>query len=239
MALLCVEIHKGTGFPQEAIGQKLGLRWRSVLQHEGQNNDNAQVSRRGQLCDVVQIEFPDVPIHPRLHSVIDKLAQRKYSIPDIAQIVGVDNPDTVTTYLHLKEQYLQKYQEKVRVERHEDHRVNLQWYETLTHMLHEKDTASLRLELLDGEDNAVGLIGPLSLKELFNNYSSAAPRRSHSLYLPRGGQGGLAAWFAPARKMPVATERFVTVELQLSARLRYLRPSHLPKSSGQSFPRHL
>merc|ERR1719454_2630826 len=75
MALLCVEIHKGTGFPQEAIREKLGLHWRSVLQHEGQNNDNAQVSRRGQLCDVMQIEFPDVPIHPRLHSVIDKLAQ--------------------------------------------------------------------------------------------------------------------------------------------------------------------
>jgi hypothetical protein len=235
MAVLYVELHKGNGFPQEGIGGKNGLRWRSCLRTEGQNDEDTILSRRGQPCDIEQIEFPDVPIHPRLHSVIDKLSEKKFPIQDIAQIVGTDNPEIIDHYLRVKAAYVQKHQDMAREQRSRDHRISLQWYQTLTHFVRRLEPASLTLELLDGEDNLIGYVGPLSLRQLFNNSPTMAPRTMHSLYLPRPGSGGLASWFTPTRKSSVAVERFATVELQLSVRLRYLEPAPvMPKRAPQS-----
>jgi len=231
LALLCVELHKGMGFPLEALGGKNGLRWRSYLQSESQEEEQQRLSRRGQLCDVDQIEFPDVPIHPQLHSVIDKLAERKFTHAEIAHVVGVESPEVIDLYLKHKAEYIQKHQERAREQQSEDHRVSLQWYETVTHFLHRLEPTSLTLELLDGEDNVVGSIGPLSLRQLFSNSPVCSPKATHALYLPRSAAGGgLASWFTGAPKMPVGVDRFGTAELQLSARLHYLKPGHsLPK----------
>merc|ERR1712139_298239 len=89
-------------------------------------------------------------------------------------------------------------------------------------------------ELLDSEDNMIGYVGPLSLRQLFSNSPVVAPRATHSLYMPNNGSAtGIAAWFTQARKTPAGAERFTTVELQLSARLCYLQPARsLPKRSG-------
>jgi hypothetical protein len=230
IALFIVELHKGTGFPLEAVSEKKGLRWRSCLS-EGEQ----PLSRRGQLCDVAQIEFPDIPLHQRLFPVIDKLVERKFSSAEIAHIVDASSPDVIEMYLRARDEYIRKHREQERVEQTADHRINLQWYETVTHFVHRVDTEALTLDLLDGNDSVVGHIGPLSLRELFSNSDIAAAKRNYSLSAPRVSESrGLVSWFA-SRSSP-GVERFTTVELQLSARLRYLQPARsLPKCSGSFF----
>jgi len=230
IAVLCVQLHKGTGFPQEASEQKKGLRWRSCLK-----DGDRPVSRKGQLCDVEQIEFPDVPIHPRLHPVIDKLVARKFPVTDIAQIVGAESPDVIETYLRVKAEYIQKHEEKLRVEQMPDHRVNLSWYETLTHFIQRIESETIMLDLLDHQDQVLGHIGPISLGQLFGNSSVTSARTIHTLSPPRAPEAeGFAAWFTPARRTPPeVVERYSTVQLEVSARLRYLQAARaLPRSSG-------
>lgn len=107
--------------------------------------------------------------------------------------------------------------------------MNLQWYEVLSHFLQVPEDASITLELLDGEDCVVGQIGPLAARSLLRaGHSLEEQRRMHRLVAPVAESGGgFAAWLRPARQTTRAAmqaERFATVELRLTATLRYLAP---------------
>lgn len=236
IALLMVDIYKGVGFPTEAVSEKKGLRWRSHCEAGGE----AAITRRGDLCDVEELEFPDLPIHSRLFTVIDKLVDRGFSMVDVAHIVGAESPELITLYLQQKQEYLQKYQEREQAHQQVDHRVNLQWYEVLPHFVRRPEAATLRLELVDGEDRVVGDIGPLPLGPLLDEASRVtrvtstscavlAKRAAYTLNASApqaAATGGLGAWFTPARSSakPADFQRYQTVELQFRARLCFLAP---------------
>jgi len=227
MALLIVEIYKGTGFPLDASSQGHGLRWRSHVEID----DAPVVSRRGDTCDVEEVEFPEVPINPRLFSVIDKLVDRKFSIEDIAQITGVESPELITLYLQSKEEYEVNAERLLETQMHEDHRVSLQWYDAMSHFIRRPETAVLTLGLLDGQDREVGRLGPLPVAPLLQGQGLDPERSKHSLICPvpaddgSKNSGGLISWLMqPREPLPVpGARRFATVELELSVQLRFLQ----------------
>mmetsp|Transcript_11238 Transcript_11238/g.19737 ORF Transcript_11238/g.19737 Transcript_11238/m.19737 type:complete len:707 (+) Transcript_11238:17-2137(+) len=235
VALLMVELNKGLGFPTECLanpskGENKGIRWRSRVQGDG--NSPAE-SRRGRLVNDNMIEFPDLPIHTRLHSVIDKLVQRKYSPQEIAQICGLESAEVVQLYCKLKAEYLQKHEDLIRSQQHADHRVSLEWYETLTHFVYHPDHADVKLDLLDGEDNVIGHIGPLSFRQLCPSASVTKDR--YTLRPPQPSKAaGLTAFFTSSQNVSAAlAERYATVEMIISARVRYLRPGRtMPKRAS-------
>lgn len=231
VALLIVEIHKGIGFPTEAFAEKKGLRWRCRV--EGQES---VMSQRGQLCDMEEIEFPELPIHRAVFPVIDRLRARGFPSPEIAQVTGIHSAELVDIYLLHKEAYMRKHQELQQTYMHEDHRVNLQWYENVPLFVRRPASATLTLDLLDGEDREVGGLAPLPLRQLIESNEGALPLDTYGLHTLEAGSGrltsssanvggGFANMFKP-RPAPLDVERFLTVQLQVSAQMRFLTPAN-------------
>lgn len=219
VGLLLVELRKGVGFPLEAIGGKAGLRWRSRTEP----NQPASVSRRGEMCDLEVAAFPEVSLHPRLFSVVDKLVARGMNCEDIAGIVGGASAQVITQYLDAKQEHDEQQAQLSERERHDDFRVSLEWHETLWHFVHAPEATGLTLELLDGEDREIGRIGPVPLRSMLEVEVCEMRRAWRGLEVTKPNDPvGLTAWMMPREKGP-EFQRFSAVELDVSAKLRFLR----------------
>lgn len=222
VALLLVEIRKGEGFPTEAVSDKAGLRWRSRVEP----GRPTAVSQRGELCDLEVAEFPEVSLHHRLFSVVDKLAARGLGCEDVAHIVGAASPQVITEYMQAKQDHEDEQAQLSERQQEEDFRVSLEWQETLVHFIYAPEATGLTLELLDGEDRELGRIGPIPLRSMLEAEACEMRRawRSIELEKPRDPSGqGLVSWVMPAREKGPDFQRFAEVELDVSAKLRFLR----------------
>lgn len=222
VAVLLVELRSGVGFPWEGIDEKAGLRWRC------RSEDAQKTSRRGVASNVEEAFFPEVALNPRLFSVVDKLVDRGYESPDIARVLGLETTELVEQYFAAKKEFEAQQEEVWQKQQEEDFRVSVVWNEVLTLFVCVPSSASISIELLDGQDNVVGLIGPVPMSELISDSALALPREWVPLELAAAPKeevtGGLAAWFLPSRT-PKAPDvaRYSTVELDVSAQLRPLR----------------
>lgn len=220
VALLLIEIRKGIGFPPEDFDEKAGVRWRC----RAEPSVPPAITKRGVLCDVQEALFPEVPMHARLFPVVDKLVDRGYCAADIAHIVGVSSPDVINYYLQVKKEYNDQRAAILQTRQQEDHRVSLQWQEVLSLFVYAPETTGLTLELLDGEDREVGRVGPLPLRSMLESGSCALHRAWRALELIEpSASGGLVSWLLPSRGPGPELQRFATVQLDVSARLRFLR----------------
>eukprot|EP00747_Dinoflagellata_sp_TGD_P169472 gnl/TRDRNA2_/TRDRNA2_198503_c0_seq1.p1 gnl/TRDRNA2_/TRDRNA2_198503_c0~~gnl/TRDRNA2_/TRDRNA2_198503_c0_seq1.p1 ORF type:complete len:702 (+),score=102.47 gnl/TRDRNA2_/TRDRNA2_198503_c0_seq1:140-2245(+) len=231
VALLLVDLCKGSGFPKDYFFEKKGLRWQCLA-----DNGDPVPSQRGEICQMEEIRFPELPIHPRLFRVIDKLLSRGMSEQDIASIVGVEVPAMIQVYQKLKAEFDQKHQERQR-NWLEDKSVNLQWFETLAVLISQPEKASFTLQLMDGEDRHVANLGPFPIRELLSG-SGMMPRGRHKTAPAPSMEGsGMTSWLRRAPK-PVDPQLFVAVEMEIAARLHFLvpgrGPSHMPSQSTKS-----
>ncbi|CAE7748484.1 esyt3, partial [Symbiodinium pilosum] len=143
-AALMLEIFQGSGFPADGHGGR-GLRWRSWI-----DGKDALVSQKGKL-EADELQFPDLPINPRLFPVIDNLTARQYCLKDVAQIVGVAE-DLVVTYLRTRDEFRDKRDRLREVQSKDDYRIELQWFQVLVHMVDQSDVSkNLNIALLDSQ----------------------------------------------------------------------------------------
>mmetsp|Transcript_71453 Transcript_71453/g.209818 ORF Transcript_71453/g.209818 Transcript_71453/m.209818 type:complete len:658 (-) Transcript_71453:2-1975(-) len=218
LAVLLVGIHKGEGFPYEAV-QKGGLRWRTLVQ-DGDKELDPMLTRAGSWCDVLEAAFPEVPLHPRLWSVIDKLVDRGYNEGEIAQIVDAENTEVIYRYLQCKQQYERDQDDILHAQQQPGHRESLEWHQVLPHFLRKPESATLVLELVDREGREIGRIGPVPLARLLED-PEAMGRQKFSLTL-RGADAGIASWFMSSNA-PEGAERFSTVLQEVSVRMHWLK----------------
>lgn len=238
-ALLLLELHKGDQFPADVIKPGKGLRWQCHVA-DGRKPQSL-ISQRGRLSDMEGVEFPDVDIDKRLQPVVDKLEQYKqtynFSEEEIAQIIGVNDPTLVRSYIDAREHYKQASKDMLKRQRSEEHRVSVEWYETLVIFVSDIQNTSVNLELLDGDDHVLGHLGEdentpcLVLRQVFQKTYNSAKRMS-SLWPPKKANSGFASWFSQAPSS-AALNRYQHVQFTYSAQLRFLRPGRtLPKRAS-------
>jgi len=246
-----VEIFKGFGFPVEQVERGgRGIRWRvnvcgpsEMDDLGGSGKSTSSTSRKGTVCDVQELQFPDLPIHPRLFQVIDKLLQKPgFSSADVARICGIDGGDTVDLYVHMRDEHHQLHQELQKARQQGQHRVNVQWYEALhCFVRHPEDgNVTFSLELLNGEDRVIGVVGPFVVKKFVDEQADVKELATHRLdlkVLTEGGNDGgglLGGWFRSSSRQVPDLHRWEAVEVQVSARLRYLKAGG---TQGTAMPR--
>ncbi|CAE7335159.1 Esyt3 [Symbiodinium necroappetens] len=220
-AVLEIKIFQGTGFPSECNAGR-GLRWRTWVDEK-----KALVSQKGHLVSD-QLRFPDLPINPRLFSVIDNLDSRQYSSKDVAQIVGITE-DLVRTYLRTRDEFKSKQEQLREVQSKDDYRIPLQWFQILVHILDDFTDVSknLSLALLDSQDGEVGRLPSMSLRSILEDSRKAEPPvRSYVLQgLPDERPGLPWLGFGISEVNP----RFAKVKMDISVRIRGLRAGLLPR----------
>ncbi|CAE7453258.1 esyt3 [Symbiodinium natans] len=247
-AALVIELVRGAGFPSEGnVGR--GLRWRTWV-----DDKDVLVSQKGQLPSD-QLRFPDLPINPRLFPVIDNLDARRYSLKDMAQIVGIAE-ELVATYLRTRDEFKNKQEHLREVQSKDDYRIKLQWFQVLVHILDASDASkSLNFALLDSKDTEVGRLPSVPLRSLLEDSRGSTTLKSCVLQgspEERGGKGcnqhrAAARGAAEGRKMIVPSglrclglpwlgfgvsslnPRFATVQMDISLRVCGLKAGRLPK----------
>eukprot|EP00929_Paragymnodinium_shiwhaense_P017382 TRINITY_DN12656_c0_g1_i3.p1 TRINITY_DN12656_c0_g1~~TRINITY_DN12656_c0_g1_i3.p1 ORF type:complete len:607 (+),score=53.33 TRINITY_DN12656_c0_g1_i3:73-1893(+) len=164
--LVTVELLDGTGFPMEEALRAKGFRWRTSVLHDRFGSMFVCLSARGIRPEAVT----EHGIAARLLRIVDKLHSRGLSVEKISQVIGVQNPEKVSSYLERKAAFVRQNQEEER-----SREVQLAWSEVFAHPVQDEQcSAALLLELIDGSGREVGQIGPLQLGQLFNGHVGEA-----------------------------------------------------------------
>lgn len=225
-ALVLLELHSGEGFPEAFAFEKKGFRWRCSLQ--GDDKSTAVLySKPGQFHED-EPEFPELPLHGRLFPVVDKLKDRGMPLHEIADVCDCDT-DLIKEYLRLKAEFDAKHAAKQKHEDASDMRVDLHWHEVQTLFVKHPETATVVVELLDGQDQRKGAIEPIPVKSILGSPGLEMPRKQFHLAPPSGNKSaGLSSWLFPMCTSVVAPGKFAAVRMGLSAKVRILVPGDTP-----------
>lgn len=225
VAVVLVELHSGTGFPEEAAFEKKGLRWRCKLE-----NQEPTVSRRGAHHEESDV---NLQIHPRLFAIIERLLERKLSHPEIADICDIDE-ESIRRYIQWRTEQQQKRIDRQRVE--DDAVVDLHWHQSLTILARRPEESSLFVELLSGDDNVVGRLDTIPLTYMLQKKDCSLGRSRQELKPPNsasGGPSGLSAWLFPSCHKPtLARGRWHAVQMEVSVRLQHMVFGDSPRGMG-------
>eukprot|EP00931_Biecheleriopsis_adriatica_P043389 TRINITY_DN24807_c0_g1_i1.p1 TRINITY_DN24807_c0_g1~~TRINITY_DN24807_c0_g1_i1.p1 ORF type:complete len:646 (+),score=101.60 TRINITY_DN24807_c0_g1_i1:92-2029(+) len=238
IGLLLVELHAGTGFPEEACDGRRSLRWRCWLDSE---EDPPTCSSAGKLLS----EEPDfhLPLAQCLYHTVDQLSNRGVPNAEIAEIVDASEA-VVSQYLAAKSDFLAKLAER-RMARGEERCVELSWHEKLPILVRRRLDASVIISLVDGDDKAVGMLDPIPLHSLLSGDGVTAKEtfrlsRDEKVPSPGGAGSRLSAWLFPYCSKPVlARGRYHAVGMSISFCFRALggaRDSKLPAKQATSCP---
>lgn len=221
VSLVLVELHNGSGFPEEPVWEKKGLRWQCYLEQA-----DATVTRRGDMIHD-EPDWSETNIHPRLFSVVNQLILRGYPLADVADIID-STPEAVQLYMELKQQHAQKHSKA------DDYLVSLCWHETVQLFVRRPEEAVLYIELLNGSDEVVGRLDPVCIRLLAQETGCALPKAAYGLSItPTSKASGLSAWLFPSCNAPVlAKHRFGSARMEMSVRLRHMVPGDGPGGGG-------
>jgi hypothetical protein len=235
--VVLLELHAGEGFPEMMAFEKKGFRWRASLQGE---EKNAVQSKPGQF-HYDEPEFPELPMHARLFPVVDKLKERGMPMHEIADVCDTE-VHILNEYLRLKADFEAKHAKKIQDDEGADTRVDLQWHEVLHVFVQHPETATVLVELVDGEDKRRGALEPIPVKSLLGSPGLEMARKQMHLTAPSGkSPGGITSWFFPMCTSVLAPGKMAAVRMGLSAKVRILVPGDTPPqtagiSSGGSQP---
>jgi len=227
VAVVLVELHTGTGFPEEAAFSKQGLRWRCRLE-----NQQPAVSRKGLYQDDSDV---NLNIHPRLFSVIDRLLERNLPVPDISDIVDVEQED-VTQYIQFKHEQQQRRLDRQRVE--DELCIDLHWHQSLTLLGRKPEESSVVVELLSGDDSVPGRLDAIPLHYILQKKDCTLSKKKMALMPPdsdSGRPGGLSAWLFPSCHKPtLARGRWQHVQMEVSVRMQHMVFGDSPRGIGDA-----
>lgn len=227
VAVVLVELHTGSGFPEEAAFSKLGLRWRCRLE-----NQQPAVSRKGLYQDDTDI---NLNIHPRLFSVIDRLIERNVPIPEISDIVDVEQED-VEQYIQFKKEQQQRRLDRQRVE--DELCIDLHWHQSLNLLSRRPEESNLVVELLSGDDSVPGRLDAIPLQDLLKKKDCALRKVRLPLMPPdsnSGRPGGLSSWLFPScHKATLARSRWQYVQMEVSVRMQHMVFGDSPRGIGDA-----
>lgn len=221
--MVLLELHQGTGFPEEAVK---ALRWKCwILEDQAVYSSNGKPPEHPDF----QTSLPDC-----LHHVIDQLTARDADPAEIADIVEVD-VDQVAQYLAAKAQHEQS-EAKRKQDYGEVRCVELSWYETLALLVNDP-AASISLSLVNSRGDVVGHLAPIKVKDVMSGAEKNAHETSRMLTIestqPRaaGVSGVLSAWIFPACA-PISKDRFRAVQMHVSASYRALAGAAATAATG-------
>merc|ERR1719191_1149788 len=125
---------------------------------------------------------------------------------EIADICDCD-VDIINQYLRLKAEFEAK-QNKPKDD-DQDPRLELHWHEIIPLFVKHPETASILVELLDGEDKRKGALEPIPVKTLLGSSGLEIPRKKVHLAPPTGNKpGGISSWLFPMCASVVAPGKF-------------------------------
>lgn len=211
VSLVMVELHNGTGFPEEPVWEKKGLRWRCYLEQA-----DAAVTRKGDVMHE-EPDWSETNIHPRLFSVINQLILRGFPIADVADIID-STVEAVQLYMELRQQHVNKHS------RTDDYLVSCCWHETVSLFVRRPEDSVLYIELLNGSDEVVGRLDPVPIRLLAQEPGCALPKATYAMSpVASSKSSGFTAWLFPSCNAPVlAKHRFNAVRMEMSVRLRHM-----------------
>jgi len=219
ISVLLLELHNGGGFPEEFAISKKGLRWQVRLEDQ-----QPMRSKRGDFF----FEEPDfgLPLHPRLHSVIEQLAQYNQTLAEIADICDTQ-PEVISAFLQASREWREKMEDRQR-EAGEEHCVEVRWHETLAMMVRRPHESNLALDLVEGDDKVVGHLDPIPLQQLLHEggvLHHTTLRLTPAMQTATKPAGGfLSSLMFPSCSKPVlmTPTRYKAVRMDLSVRLHPL-----------------
>jgi len=233
--LVLVELHSGSGFPERAVFEKKGLRWRcSLVPSAGQEQQDPIVSRRGQYREDEDLCLDQLPIHPRVIPVVERLNARGLHLQDIADICDTSE-DVIEAYLRAVKDRKQRRLER-QMASEDEYCVDLRWNQLMQLLVRRPEESSLLVELLNGDDQPVGRLEVITLQQLMSAKEGSLPPKEYALMTQSADKsraGGLSAWLFPSCNKPLmATGRYRAVQVELSARLQPLVAGNTPREFG-------
>eukprot|EP00928_Gymnodinium_smaydae_P080952 TRINITY_DN64549_c0_g1_i1.p1 TRINITY_DN64549_c0_g1~~TRINITY_DN64549_c0_g1_i1.p1 ORF type:complete len:831 (+),score=128.83 TRINITY_DN64549_c0_g1_i1:81-2573(+) len=217
VSALLVELHAGSGFPEESASAKRRLRWQCRI-----GDLTSSRSKPGEFF--VDQPHYNLPIHPKLFHVIDQLAERRVPVEEIADVCDL-SPELVETYITQRMEYEQRLDARFR-ETGEELCVEARWHETLSIVLKRPAEAHLILELVEGDSKVVGYLDPIAMRQLMLD-GGVLSRTTFKLTpaereVAKTG-GFMSSWLAPCNKpLTAARAKYRLVRMEVSVRLHSL-----------------
>mmetsp|Transcript_785 Transcript_785/g.2158 ORF Transcript_785/g.2158 Transcript_785/m.2158 type:complete len:594 (-) Transcript_785:114-1895(-) len=217
IGIMLVQLHSGTGFPEECAHGKIDLKWKCALAGSDFGDfTSCSYSAKGKL----QVQAPNfhLPIPQCLYHVIDELTARGAAVMDIADIIQFDHAQ-VTEYLEVKSKFYTHMSAR-QLETGKDHCVELVWNETVALLVQEPAHTFVSVSLMDGS-KLIGSLEQISVQDVLSRGGEQLKICDLSLAVPdhrRQAAGRLSSWMFPACTSPIPGNRFEAVRMSVSVR---------------------
>ncbi|CAK9022560.1 Extended synaptotagmin-2-A (E-Syt2-A) [Durusdinium trenchii] len=211
-----VELHFGTGFPEEAAMK--GLRWKCWIQEAGAAAAAAVYSSSGKSPEHpdFQTSLPDC-----LHHAIDRLNALSVDAAEIAAIIEADQAE-VEHYLMAKSKHVESEAQR-KLEHGEVQCMELSWYETLAVLVSEPDTSVIHLSLVNARGEVMGHLEPLRALDVMSGTlkeeltCKLTLEQSHAKPSLSSHVSNFSSWIFPTCT-PISKGRFQAVQMHFAAR---------------------